>query len=373
MCLYLRATVAASLLLLGCDGPRRVPEGPDCATPGNVCTLAGVGGSMGYNGDGLPAEETLLYWPTGIRFGPDGQVMVADFNNWRIRELTAEGTLETVAGNGLHQGSQDGLPAIESSLDNPIDLRFLPDGSWFVLPLHEARVAWVDTAGILHHYAGNGIPGLSGDGGPAIDAQISEAWGMDVADDGTLYIADTYNHCIRYVTPDGIIHMLAGLGLPGYAGDGGPADAALFAYPGSVHLAGRSLYVADSENHVVRRIDLDAGTIETVAGSGASGYAGDGGPAVQASLSSPQSAILGPDGALWIADSGNNVVRRVGADGVIQTVAGDGASAFAGDGGPAIDASFAYPVDLEFGPDGTLYISDMANGAVRYIPGAATW
>lgn len=364
--------LASALLQAGCDGPAG-DSGDDCLTAGNICTLVGIGGSLGFNGEGLPAHESMLYWPTALRFAEDGRVYVADFNNWRIRELTADGLLRTVGGDGQHQGSKDGMLVGETSLDNPIDLRFLPDGSWFVLPLHEARVARVDAAGVLHHYVGTGFAGFGGDGGPAADAQLSEAAGIDVAADGTLYIADTYNHCIRYVTPDGTIHMLSGLGLPGYAGDGGPAEGALYSYPGAVHLHERSLYVADSENHVIRRIDLDRRTIETVAGLGAGGYTGDGGPATGATLSSPQDVIVGPDGALWIADSGNNVVRRVGADGVIETVAGDGEYRFAGDGGPAREASFGYPVDLVFDGAGTLYVSDMANGVVRFIPGAASW
>lgn len=358
-------------LLPACTGPEGEDSASRCGEAGVVCTFAGVGGTLGYNGDGLPARESMLYWPTAVRFHPDGRVVIDDFNNWRIRAVEADGTLTTIAGDGEHLGSQDGVPATESSFDNPVDIRFAADGGFYVLPLHEARVAWVDPQGIVHHYAGNGYVGYAGDGGPAADAQLSEASGLALGDDGTLYIADTYNHAVRYVTPDGVIRTLAGRGLPGYAGDGGPLDGALFNQPGGIEVAGRTVYVADSENHVIRAIDLDAGTIDVVAGVGAAGYAGDGGPARSASLYRPQAAVPGPDGALWIADSGNNVIRRVAPDGTIETVAGDGTYRFAGDGGPATEASFGYPVELTFSPEGDLYVADMANGAVRILYGAA--
>lgn len=355
-------------LLAGCAS---LPEADPCAVDGVICTQVGTG-SMGFNGEGLAADASMLYWPSAARFDPDDRLVIADLNNYRVRRMEY-GQLVTILGNGFHLGSSEGLRATDTPVDFPIDVRFLPDGSFYVAATHEARILYVDTGGYLHHVVGDGNLGYTGDGGPARDARLSAASGIALDEDGTLYIADTENHCLRAVLPDGTIETLAGRGLPGFGGDGGDAAGALFDSPTGLTLDGTTLYVADTGNHVVRAIDLAEGTIRTVVGLGAQGWSGDGGPATQATLYSPESVAIAPDGSMWIADAGNNRLRRVTPDGIIETVAGTGEPGFAGDGGPAEDARFTYPTDVAFGPDGHLYVSDMANGAVRIIHGADSW
>lgn len=368
-----RTTLVGSVLLLGaCTGPDSGDPADPCAGTRVICTTAGTG-SLGFDGDGRDAAETMLYFPNAVSIAPDGALIISDMNNFRVRRVGADHVVSTILGNGFHLGSSEGLRAVDSPVDFPADVRFLPDGSYYVVAIHENRVLRVDLDGVVHHVVGDGNEAYTGDGGPATGARLAGPSGLALAEDGTLYISDTLNHAIRVVDPDGTIHTLAGRGIAGFGGDGGPAEGALLNNPTGLALSGDSLYVADSFNHAVRVIDLPAGTIRTVAGNGARGYAGDGGDALAASFYSPEGVAVSSDGDVWIADSGNNVIRVVGSDGTVSTVAGTGDPAYVGDGGPCEDASFQYPSDIRFDPEGNLIIADMVNGAVRLIHGAAAW
>jgi sugar lactone lactonase YvrE len=349
--------------LLGCAGPE--PKALDCADPGVICTIAGIG-SQGYNGQDLPALETALYFPSALAWTADGRLLIDDFNNFLIRSLDEDGRLSTFAGSQVHDWAVEG-PASESPLENPSDLAAGPDGEVYIAELHSGRVLKVDEAGELSFLAGTGDIGYSGDGGPAREALLSELWGVAADEAGNVYVADTDNHCLRRIRPDGTIETLAGDGQPGFAGEGSDLGSALFHRPLHLRAAGDQLLVADSGNHAVRLIELGDGSIHTVAGTGLPGYSGDGGPGDSAQLSSPTSAAFGPDGAVYIADSGNHRVRRVGPDGQIETWAGTGEAGLAGDGGPAEEAALQWPADILFDDEGALYIADMKNGVVRRV------
>lgn len=210
--------------------------------------------------------------------------------------------------------------------------------------------------------AGTGDWGFAGDEGPATEAWLSEASGIAVKDD-VLYIADTDNNCLRAVGADGVIRAHAGTMEPGFVD--GPGAEARFRRPQRLYADGDWLYVADADNHAVRRVRLDTGDVETIAGTGEAGFDGDGGAATAARLRTPY-GVYARDGVVWIADSGNNVIRRVDADGLIETIAGTGDEGYAGDGGAPLDATFAFPVDVTLDGDAVL-VADMKNGAVRRI------
>jgi streptogramin lyase len=219
--------------------------------------------------------------------------------------------------------------------------------------------------GLVQVAAGTGEPGFYGDGGLAVEAKLSEAAGVSVDDGGGFLIADTDNHCLRRVGPDGVIDTLSGGGA-GFV-DADVQMGAQFYKPQRVRWTPFGVYVADSYNHAVRRIDLDTGAVSTVAGNGYAGYGGDGGPANAASLNMPYGLNVDAEGAVWVADSGNHAVRRIDPDGTIDTVVGGLPQGFSGDGGDPLDAALAFPTDAFPAPDGFLYIADMKNGAVRRL------
>ena len=220
---------------------------------------------------------------------------------------------------------------------------------------------------IIDTVAGNGESGYSGDGGPATEATLYQPEGVAVDAAGNLYIADCHNHCIRKVDTTGIITTVAGTGEEGYSGDGGLANDARLAYPEDIALdSSGNLYIADRGNLRVRRMDTN-GIITTVAGTGERGYGGDGGLATEARLNSPSGVAVDPSGNLYLADSNNDRVRKVGTNGIITTVAGTGVREYSGDGGLATDARIAYPTSVAVDPAGNLYIADFMNNRVRKV------
>ncbi|MCB9680119.1 MAG: hypothetical protein H6733_01485 [Alphaproteobacteria bacterium] len=331
-----------------------------------MCIIAGLDGELGSNGDDLPALETLLYFPTALTWSPQGRLVIDDFNNMRIRELQDDGTLVTLAGSGFHAYAIPGDPARSSPLENPVDISFLPDGRLLISELHAARILVLEDDGTLGVIAGTGQPGFSGNGGPAVDAELSESAGVATDTDGRIYVADTDNDCLRVVDTDGSIRVLLG------DDDGTVVGDTALSSPQRVRVQDDRLLVADTRNHTVRALDLTTGNIRVVAGTGAPGFSGDGGPAEQAALFDPYSAVFGPDGSIYIADSGNHRIRKVDPDGTITTVAGTGEEGSARDGVPATQGALSYPVDMLPGPDGALYIADMKNGVVRRVAGPAS-
>jgi RHS repeat-associated protein len=346
---------------------------------GNVVTTVAGNGDADYSGDGGKAIYAALARPAGVATDPDGSLFIADRDNSRIRRIGPDGIITTIAGNGSYGFSGDGGPASQAELAYPVSVALGPDGSLYIADAENQRVRRVGRDGIIDTVAGTGEIGFSGDHGPATQAVFTWPSSIDVGPDGSLYITDTGNHRIRRVGTDGTIATIAGNGTQGYSGDNGPAVLARLSVPsGSTVGNDGSLYIADWGNQRIRRVGPN-GIITTVAGSGPSGlnnggFSGDGGPATQARLRHPVAVALGPRGNLFISDTGNDRIRRVGQDGIIRTVVGGGSGAGPGDGGPSTQASLFRPEGIAVAADGSLYIADFGHHRVRrdgpLLPGA---
>ena len=313
-------------------------------------------------------RQGLGGWTMGIHHAydhADGTVYYGDGRSHNVKYALGD-IITTVAGNGTYGDSGDGGPATQASLYNPYGVAVGGDGSLYIADTYNNRIRRVGADGIITTVAGTGIYGSSGDGGPATQASLTHPLGVAVGGDGSLYIADTNSSRIRRVGADGIITTVAGTGTHGSSGDGGPATQASLTHPFGVAVGGDgSLYIADSGNHRIRRVGADD-IITTVAGNATGGYSGYGGPATQASLYNPYGVAVGGDGSLYFADGSNNRIRRVGADGIIATVAGNGIYGSSGDGGPATQASLYNPFGVAVGGDGSLYFVDNGYGSNVY-------
>ena len=340
-------------------------------TQGVITTAAG--GSWIFRGDGQPAVNAPLGSLQGVAVDANGNVYAADVGNDIVVRITPDGILTVVAGNGIAGYSGDGGPATGASLFffNAGNIALDAAGNLYVADKEGARVRKVNSSGIITTVAGNSIQGYSGDGGPATRASLRGPNGLAVDRAGNLYIVDSDNHRIRKVTPGGIITTFAGNGTGALAGDGGPSTAASLRFPIGLALdAAGSLYVADSSNHRVRKIGTD-GIINTLAGS-TSGFGGDGGPATTAKLTLPRGVAVDGLGNVYIADSDNHRIRRVSSTGIITTVAGTGTPDFSGDGGPALLATLYQPFAVAADTSGNLYIADTVNYRVRKVSALGT-
>ena len=327
-------------------------------------------GIAGLSGDGGPATNARLDSPNEAVVDSQGNVLIADTNNNRVRRIDAEtGVITTFAGNGSGRFS-DGVLATDTGLWLMYSVALDADGNVYV-PESTDRVRRIDAAtGIITTVAGGGTDGL-GDGGPATEASIHRPHGVAVDRLGNIFIADTRNSRVRMVDgATGIITTVAGSRTSGFGGDGGLATSARLGSPHDVFADGESnLYIPETGNHRVRRVDAATGVITTVAGNGSGGFSGDGGPATSASLQGPHSLQADAAGNLFIADTLNARVRRVDAtSGVITTVAGGGTGGL-GDGGPATSARIA-PHGVAPDPEGNLLIADRDNHRVRRVDAA---
>lgn len=363
-----RALALIGIATTGCVSSSSSSSDP-CkgAKPGTVCDLAG-NGQTAFIADGMPAHDTALYLPSEARRGPDGLVYIMDFNNMRIRRIEADGTVSTIAGDGTHAYAIPGSAAADSPLESPIDFDFLPDGRLIFVSYHDPRVLLIDTDGTLKTVAGDVEPGLlgnEGDGGPATSAKFIELTGITVASDGTIFVSDDQASRVRMIR-NGTITTYAGRGAPDYSGDGGLATSAGLDSPSALALddAG-DLFIADSFNSAIRKVTPD-GIITTVAGTGTSGFSGDGGAATAAQLSHPDGVAFA-NGSLIIGDKFNSRVRMVAADGTISTIAGTGTRGFSGNGGPALLADFGYLARVQLDTDGNVLIADQSNSCVRKV------
>ncbi len=260
-------------------------------------------------------------------------------------------------------------PATQAQFYNPIGVAIGSDGSIYIADSLNNRIRRVGTDGNITTVAGTGIFGFSGDGGPATQAQFYNPKGVAIGSDGSIYISDSGNNRVRRVGTDGIITTVAGTGIyGGFSGDGGPATQAKLLQPEGVAIGSDGIiyFVDGNGNNRVRRVGTD-GIITTVAGTGIfAGFSGDGGPATQAYLSGPRGVAIGSDGSIYIVDDGNRV-RRVGPDGIITTVAGTGYLGDGGDGGPPMQAQFHWPQGIATGSDGSFYIADTFNNRIRRV------
>lgn len=328
---------------------------------GTISTVAGTG-TGGFTGDGA-ATSVGLNAPNGVAVDASGNVYIADSGNNRIRKL-AGGNLTTIAGNGTAGFTGDGGAATSATLNGPLAVAVNAAGTnVFILDFLNRRVREV-SGGTISTVAGAGIGGPFPDGTAATSATLYEPEGIAVDSGGTLYISDSLNGYVRKVT-SGVIHNVAGNGTLFYFGDGGSAvNATLGTVFGVALGSGGTLYVADSGNNRVRSVS--GGTIATAAGGGSS--LGDGGPATSAIVNFPQAVALDTSGNLYIADTNNHLVRKV-SGGTITTVAGTGTAGFSGDGGSATSAALHSPSAVAVDSQGNLYIADFGNGRVRKVVG----
>src|SRR6516225_7280677 len=339
------AGIAVAALAMLVSAGVAFPQEASAAT-GTISTIAGSDPFGDFTGDGGPATAAALNDPSGVAIMPDGGYLIADAGNDRVRRVFPDGTIRTVAGSGSYGSSGDGGPATAASLQAPIGVAALSDGSFLIADAGAARVRRVSATGIITTAAGTGTRGISGDGGPATAAQIYDPQGVTAMPDGGFLIADG-DYVVRRVSPTGIISTVAGTGTPGFSGDGGPATSAQLTNPNAVAVtADGGFLIADSGNRRIRRVS-STGIITTVAGTGVQGSSGDGGAATAAQLNDPDGIATTPDGGFLIADFFGNRVRWVSPTGVITTVAGTGAASVFrdGDGGPATAAN----IDMPFG------------------------
>lgn len=337
---------------------------------GNIATIAGDG-TTAFSGDGGPATAAGLNHPRTLVLDSSGNLYISDVDNLRIRRVTPAGIISTVAGNGLPGSSGDGGPAVNASLSSMLGLALDNAGNLYIADAGNRRVRKVTPAGIISTIAGTGVQGFSGDGGPATSAQLNTPASV-LFSAGNLYISDSSNQRIRRISSDGTITTVAGNGVTGFSGDGGPATGAALAFPlGMAMDSIGNLYFADGNNNRVRRIS-PAGVITTVVGNGVGHFAGDQGPAISASLDVPEDVAFDSAGNLFIADAGNNRVRKVDNSGIISTLAGVGDNGFSGDGGPATEAMLNFPWGLTTDAAGSVYIADRVNSRVRVVSGSLT-
>ena len=340
------------------------------SSTGIVSALAGTGGTGGYAGDGSAANTSCLNNPNGIVVDTLGNLFIADFNNHRIRKVNANnGVITTIAGTGKQGYSGDSSNANIATFRNPISVALDRLGNLFITDQGNGRIRKVTAStGIISTVAGSGKFSYGGDGGAATVAYINYPTCVTLDSSSNLLIAEGLNNRIRKVNAStGIISTVAGNGNNSTLGDSGSATSAFIKYPKgvSVDVSG-NIYIADYFDHRIRKVNANTGIITTVAGNGESSENGDGGPATAAKLFAPSSVAVDGLGNLYIAS--NNKIRKVNVvTGIISTVAGNGIPGFSGDGALAKDANLSDPTGLNFDKLGNLYIADFGNNRIRKI------
>ena len=323
-------------------------------------------GRPGIAGDGGPANQAQVGRVTGLAVGPENELYIAD--GYRVRMVDSTGMISTVAGRAWPPGyGGDGGPAVDAQLGWVFGLAVDSAGNLFIADSTNFRVRMVDTAGMITTVAGSGVSGFTGDGGPATEAQLGTVAGLAVDDAGNIYISDLEHHRVRKIDPSGTISTVAGSGLGGYNGDNILATEATLLHPRGVAVdPSGNLYIGDAYNHRVRRVD-QMGMITTVAGIGQWEEVGDGGPALEADLRSPSTVAVDAFDNVYIADGLNSRIRKVDTEGTITTVAGTGAWGFDGDGVPALEALFTVPTGVAVDGYGNLYITSNEDNRVRRV------
>ena len=324
-------------------------------------------GSPSFAGDGGPATAAQINFPWGLAMGKNGALYFADYSNRRIRKIDASGIISTIAGSGITGFGGDGGPATAASLHDPTGVAVDTAGNVYFVDCFNERVRKISTSGTISTIAGIGVGGYNGDGIPATDAKISHPNGLAVDRAGNVYIPEQYSNRVRKIDLTGMISTIAGTGVAGYGGDGGPATSAMLSSPNDVALdTAGNVYVTEFNNQRVRKI-TPAGIITTVAGSGTMGFAGDGGPATAAELNQIAGLTIDTTGSLYICDMYNYTVRKVSRTGTITTLAGSGTAGYLGDGGAATAAQLGRPEKCVSDGKGHIYITELDNHVIRKV------
>jgi uncharacterized protein (TIGR03437 family) len=344
------------------------------AWPASAQTIANFAGNgtAAFSGDGAAAVNAAVNDSKGMAIDAAGNVYIADSGNARVRKVNAAGMISTYAGNGVAGFSGDGGLAVNASLNQVMSVALDAAGNLYVADAENRRIRKIDPSGIITTIAGTGVQGYSGDGGPAASAMLGRPVALALDGAGNLYYVDSVDQCVRRINAAGIISTVAGNGVGAFSGDGGLAVSASLDFPLGIALdSAGNIYVADANNNRIRRFS-PGGIITTVAGGANEGFSGDGGLAVNASINIPSDVAVDGAGNMYIADAGNNRVRMVDPAGVITTIAGIANNGFSGDGGSPTLAMLNHPWSVTVSSSGTLYLGDMANFRVREIVPAAS-
>lgn len=349
---------------------------------GNINTFAGNGavGQPRFVGDNGPATQANLHFPGGLAVDSSGNLYIADTADNSIREVTTDGLIHTIAGNGFAGYTGDAALAIDSTVNHPQDVTVDSAGNIYIADTGNSLIRKITTDGNINYIAGSvstssGISianaGYSGDNGVATSAGLIEPYGVAVDPAGNVYIAERADGRVRQINTKGYMYTIVGNGTLGFAGDGGKGTSAELNAPLSVALdPSGNLYISDSLNNRVRAVaGAGSGNITTVAGNGGFSYSGDGGPGTHAQFNGPRAVATDAAGNLYIADTVNNVVRKVTTGGTVSTIAGNGTAGFGGDNGAGTSAQLNQPVGVAVDSSGNVYIADTANSRVRKLSG----
>ncbi len=330
-----------------------------------ITTVAGTG-TIGFSGDGGTATAAELTYPSYVVFDDSDNMYICDQNNNRIRKVTQSGIISTIAGTGTASYGGDGGAATMAQLSAPSGITFAL-GELYIADGGNNRIRKISPTGIICTIAGTGVQGYSGDGGPATAAKLNEASFVAVDLRGNVYISDKYNYRIRKVDTAGMITTIAGLGTLGFSGDGGAATAAKLNLVGGIDIdSSGNIYFSDIGNLRVRKV-TPSGIISTVAGTGAAGFSGDGGPATAAQINYGEAVTVDHSGNLYIPEFAGNRVRKVDISGIISTIVGTGSQGYSGDGGPATAAELHTPTGVGLDSHGNIYIADILNHRIRKV------
>jgi len=330
---------------------------------GNLTIFAGTGES-GYSGDGGAATSAKLYQPSGLAFDSNGNLFFADYINHVIRKIDSNGIISTYAGTGTEGLTGDGGAATSATLNNPYDIVFDSNGNLYIADQDNSRIRKVDTSGNISTFAGSAI-GYDGDGGAATSAELDRPSGVAFDSNGNLYIADWGAYVVRKVDTNGNISTFAGTGVSGYSGDGGAATSAKLSYPWGIEVdPSGNIYIGDMGNYLIRKVNTN-GNISTFAGTGVSGYSGDGGAATSATFRNPENTLW-YNNNLYIPDS--KALRKIDSSGNISTIAGGGdGKVYNGDNIAASTARIENPRNMWMDKNDNLYFAEQTADRIRKI------
>jgi streptogramin lyase len=334
-----------------------------------IRSLAGTG-QPGYSGDNGPAAQAQLNNPFGVVRGPDRALYVCDTGNHVIRRIDTQGVITTVAGAGKPCHAGDGGPARQALLHEPYEIRFDSQGHMFLVEMQNHLVRRVDAiTGIITTLAGTGQPGFSGDNGPAIQATFRQPHSIQLDSQGNLFICDIGNHRLRQLNlQTGFLTTAGGTGERTSTPDGAPIRGTPLNGPRAIDFDGAgNLWLALREGNAVYRLDLAQGTLHHMAGTGRKGFTGHGGPARQATLSGPKGLSVGPDGNVYLADTESHSIRKINVGtGTLELVAGTGERGDGPDGDP-LACKLARPHGVFVDADGRLFVGDSEAHRVRVL------